>query len=98
MRGKRLAAIRHKLACLQQAVIAKQNVFEVLVDAVRCCSRRQVTNALFEAGAVWDHMLPEEYKDELVRKAIRHRIARPLMAIYRSLRSNTALAPIQQSS
>jgi len=35
---------------LQQAVIANQNVFEVLVDAVRCCSLGQITNALFEVG------------------------------------------------
>ena len=47
---------RHKdesgpmLARLQQAVIANQNVFEVLVDAVRCCSLGQITNALFEVG------------------------------------------------
>ena len=27
-----------------------QNVFEVLVDAVRCCSLGQITNALFEVG------------------------------------------------
>ena len=25
-------------------------VFEVLMNAVRCCSRRQITNALFEVG------------------------------------------------
>ena len=47
---------RHKdesgpmLARLQQAVIDNQNVFEVLVDAVRCCSLGQITNALFEVG------------------------------------------------
>ena len=47
---------RHKdesgpmLARLQQTVIANQNVFEVLVDAVRCCSLGQITNALFEVG------------------------------------------------
>ena len=38
------------LARLQQAVIANQNVFEVLMDAVRCCSLGQITNALFEVG------------------------------------------------
>jgi isobutyryl-CoA mutase len=38
------------LARLQQAVIANQNVFEVLVDAVRCCSLGQITNAMFEVG------------------------------------------------
>ncbi len=47
---------RHKdesgpmLLRLQQAVIDNQNVFEVLVDAVRCCSLGQITNALFEVG------------------------------------------------
>ena len=35
---------------LQDAVIADANVFEVLVDAVRCCSLGQITDALFEVG------------------------------------------------
>ncbi len=35
---------------LQQAVIDNQNVFEVLMDAVRCCSLGQITSALFEVG------------------------------------------------
>ncbi|MEI6802043.1 MAG: fused isobutyryl-CoA mutase/GTPase IcmF [Burkholderiales bacterium] len=35
---------------LQQAVIANQNVFEVLMDVVRVCSLGQITNALFEVG------------------------------------------------
>ncbi len=35
---------------LQQAVIDNQNVFDVLMDAVRVCSLGQVTNALFEVG------------------------------------------------
>ncbi|MFP8832794.1 fused isobutyryl-CoA mutase/GTPase IcmF [Hydrogenophaga sp. XSHU_21] len=35
---------------LKQAVIDNQNVFEVLMDAVRCCSLGQITNALFEVG------------------------------------------------
>ncbi len=35
---------------LQDAVIANANVFEVLMDAVRCCSLGQITNALFEVG------------------------------------------------
>ncbi|MDP1902257.1 MAG: methylmalonyl-CoA mutase family protein [Rubrivivax sp.] len=38
------------LARLQQTVIANGNVFEVLMDAVRCCSLGQITNALFEVG------------------------------------------------
>ncbi len=35
---------------LQQTVIANHNVFEVLMQAVRCCSLGQITNALFEVG------------------------------------------------
>jgi len=35
---------------LQQAVIDNQNVFEVLMDAVRVCSLGQITTALFEVG------------------------------------------------
>lgn len=38
------------LARLQQAVIQNDNVFEVLMDAVRVCSLGQITNALFEVG------------------------------------------------
>ncbi|MCC6851845.1 MAG: methylmalonyl-CoA mutase, partial [Rubrivivax sp.] len=38
------------LARLQQTVIDHGNVFEVLMDAVRCCSLGQITNALFEVG------------------------------------------------
>ena len=35
---------------LQQAVIDNDNVFEVLMDAVRVCSLGQITSALFEVG------------------------------------------------
>jgi hypothetical protein len=35
---------------LQDAVIRNKNVFAVLMDAVRVCSRWQITHALFEAG------------------------------------------------
>ena len=35
---------------LRQAVIQDQNVFEVLMDAVRVCSLGQITHALFEVG------------------------------------------------
>jgi methylmalonyl-CoA mutase len=35
---------------LQQAVIENANVFEVLMDAVRCCSLGEITHALFEVG------------------------------------------------
>jgi len=38
------------LGRLQQAVIENQNVFDVLMDAVRVCSLGQITNALFEVG------------------------------------------------
>ena len=38
------------LARLQQAVIRNENVFAVLVDAVRVCSLGQITHALFEVG------------------------------------------------
>ena len=38
------------LARLKQAVIRNENVFAVLMDAVRCCSLGQITNALFEVG------------------------------------------------
>ena len=35
---------------LRQAVIKDDNVFAVLMDAVRVCSLGQVTHALFEVG------------------------------------------------
>ena len=35
---------------LRQAVIDERNVFEVLMQAVRCCSLGQITHALFEVG------------------------------------------------
>ena len=35
---------------MQQAVIANQNIFDVLMDAVCVCSLGQITNALFEVG------------------------------------------------
>ena len=38
------------LARLQQAVIENRNTFAVLMDAVRCCSLGQITQALFEVG------------------------------------------------
>ncbi|WP_342133687.1 methylmalonyl-CoA mutase family protein, partial [Hydrogenophaga sp. OTU3427] len=55
---QRLAAFheRHQaqapamLKRLQQAVIENQNVFNVLMDAVRVCSLGQITSALFEVG------------------------------------------------
>jgi methylmalonyl-CoA mutase len=55
---ERLAAFhaRHReeaapmLARLQRAVIDDENVFAVLMDAVRVCSLGQITHALFEVG------------------------------------------------
>jgi len=38
------------LKCLQLAVINNDNVFNVLMEAVRCCSLGQITDALFEVG------------------------------------------------
>jgi methylmalonyl-CoA mutase len=38
------------LNALKQAVIDNRNVFDVLMQAVRCCSLGQITNALFEVG------------------------------------------------
>ena len=35
---------------LRDAVIREENVFSVLMDAVRCCSLGQITDALFEVG------------------------------------------------
>ena len=35
---------------LRDAVIREENVFAVLMDAVRCCSLGQITGALFEVG------------------------------------------------
>jgi len=35
---------------LCQAVVRNENVFAVLMDAVRCCSLGQITHALFEVG------------------------------------------------
>jgi methylmalonyl-CoA mutase len=55
---KRLADFHEKhkdqaptqLARLQKAVIENDNVFEVLMDAVRVCSLGQITDALFQVG------------------------------------------------
>ena len=35
---------------LKQAAMSNGNIFAVLMDAVRCCSLGQITNALFEVG------------------------------------------------
>ncbi|TMH16269.1 MAG: methylmalonyl-CoA mutase, partial [Betaproteobacteria bacterium] len=55
---RRLAEFRERhmtqsgpmLKRLQQAVINDENVFAVLMEAVRCCSLGQITSALFEVG------------------------------------------------
>ena len=35
---------------LRKAAIANENMFAVLMDAVRCCSLGQISDALFEVG------------------------------------------------
>ena len=54
---KRLAEFQERndgatamLKRLHQAVIENENVFAVLMDAVRVCSLGQITHALFEVG------------------------------------------------
>jgi methylmalonyl-CoA mutase len=48
--AKHKSAAPAQLARLQRAVIQHENVFEVLMDAVRYCSLGQITHALFEVG------------------------------------------------
>ncbi len=48
--AKNAAQAGPMLKRLQQAVIDNQNVFTVLMDAVRVCSLGQITHALFEVG------------------------------------------------
>ncbi len=48
--ARHAAAAPAMLERLQRAVIDNGNVFAVLIDAVRCCSLGQITNALFEVG------------------------------------------------
>ena len=47
---KNSAQSKKMLERLQQAVIEDENVFAVLMDAVRACSLGQITHALFEVG------------------------------------------------
>jgi methylmalonyl-CoA mutase len=35
---------------LRKAAIANENLFAVLMDAVRCCSLGQISETLFEVG------------------------------------------------
>ncbi len=48
--ARHAAEAPRQLERLRQAVMANGNVFEVLMDAVRCCSLGQITGALFEVG------------------------------------------------
>jgi methylmalonyl-CoA mutase len=48
--ARHAAAAPAMLKRLQQSVIDDRNVFEVLMEAVRCCSLGQITSALFEVG------------------------------------------------
>ena len=38
------------LARLRSAAVAGENLFAVLMDAVRCCTLGEITQALFEVG------------------------------------------------
>jgi methylmalonyl-CoA mutase len=44
------AAAADALARLRRVAVENGNIFEVLIDAVRCCSLGQITQALFEVG------------------------------------------------
>ncbi len=48
--GRHADAAPVALKRLQDAAIGGENVFAVLMDAVRCCSLGQITDALFEVG------------------------------------------------
>jgi methylmalonyl-CoA mutase len=48
--GRNSSLAKPMLSRLQQAVIDNENVFAVLMDAVRVCSLGQITHALFEVG------------------------------------------------
>jgi len=48
--NRNASAASDMLQRLQQAVIKDENVFAVLMDAVRVCSLGQITHALFEVG------------------------------------------------
>ncbi len=49
-RARHVASSEPMLDRLRQAVISNENVFDVLMDAVRVCSLGQITNTLFEVG------------------------------------------------
>ena len=44
------AEVPAALALLQQAAAEGGNVFAALMEAVRCCSHGQISNAFFEVG------------------------------------------------
>src|SRR5262245_33778673 len=48
--GKNSSQSKEMLDRLRQAVIRDENVFAVLMEAVRVCSLGQITHALFEVG------------------------------------------------
>ncbi len=48
--GRNAGVASGQLERLQQAAIANENVFAVLMDAVRHCSLGQITNALYDVG------------------------------------------------
>ena len=56
---------------LKQAVIANENVFVVLVDAVRVCSLGQITHALFEVGGA----VPPEHVSGLLPRSVCRRLS-----------------------
>jgi hypothetical protein len=80
---KRLAEFQQRHAAessamlrrLQQAVIENRNVFEVLMEAVRCCSLGQITNALFEVGGQYRRsMCPGVASRRVPSRPARHRV------------------------
>ena len=48
--AKNSAHSKAMLERLRAAVVSNENVFEVLMDAVRVCSLGQITHALFDVG------------------------------------------------
>jgi methylmalonyl-CoA mutase len=48
--GRNSSRSKEMLERLRQAVIRDENVFAVLMEAVRVCSLGQITHALFEVG------------------------------------------------
>ncbi len=42
--------VAEQIELLQTAAIKNENLFELLMDATKCCSLGQITNGLFEVG------------------------------------------------